>query len=369
MAELDNEKFDGIKDNNDLRDLSFVFRNLFKTGSLSASEILFQTGNMVPKFRAVLHAGAKQISSKGWSLSKSLEAVFPPETMPAIRAGEESGRLGSVFDQIWRTAKIQEEINKVLSGLVFPVALIGVGILVSLAFFIFLVPMQFRMLSKGTPADYDPGWSIRTSLAMNDFIMNNIEFTSLCVTAAAVGIAVLLTRQSVREWVSDLVVKILISIRPLGEAYANLKFGIMAQYLQIVSLAGLDADRRIDLVIDVLPVPLRQGIMMFRSEVISRGIGYAANPEGRHADDPRHSTIQWPLYIRLAFRQSEEGSWDEPMREFGDVMLEDGKERLKRLIETMKIISIMIVALLLIIPVALLYGTLGEVLTMRMRMM
>lgn len=369
MADDNKGEFFGIKDNNDLRDLSFVFRNLFKTGSLSASEILFQTGNMVPKFRAVLHAGAKQISSKGWSLSKSLEAVFPPTTMPAIRAGEESGKLGAVFDQIWRTAKIQEEINKVLSGLIFPVALIGVGIIVSLAFFIFLVPMQFRMLSRGTPADYDPGISIRTSLAMNDFIMANFELTALCTSAVVIGVAVLVTQQSFREWVSDLTVRALIAIRPLGEAYANLKFGIMAQYLQIVSLAGLDADRRVDLVIDVLPVPLRHGILMFRSEMLGRGIGYAANPEGRHQDDPRHSTIQWPLYIRLAFRQSEEGSWDEPMREFGDVMLEDGKERLKRLIETMKIISTMIVALLLIIPVGLLYGTLGEVLTMRMRMM
>jgi type II secretory pathway component PulF len=289
--------------------------------------------------------------------------------MPAIRAGEESGKLGAVFDQIWRTAKIQEEINKVLSGLIFPIALIGVGIIISLAFFIFLVPMQFRMLAKGTPADYDPGWSIKTALAMNDFIMTNWQMTTVAVVGLIFGIAVLITRQEFREWVSGLVVEVLISIRPLGEAYANLKFGIMAQYLQIVSLAGLDADRRIDLVIDVLPVPLRKGILMFRSEMMGRGIGYAANPEGRHESDPRHSTIQWPLYIRLAFRQSEEGSWDEPMREFGDVMLEDGKERLKRLIETMKIISIMVVALLLIIPVALLYGTLGEVLTMRMRMM
>lgn len=369
MANDNKDDFAGIKDNNDLRDLSFVFRNLFKTGSLSASEILFQTGNMVPKFRAVLHAGAKQISSKGWSLSRSLQSVFPSATMPAIRAGEESGKLGAVFDQIWRTAKIQEEINKVLSGLIFPVALIGVGILVSLAFFIFLVPMQFRMLAKGTPADYDPGASIRASLAMNDFILANWEFSSIAVAAFIMGLAVLTTRQGFRDAVSNAVVQVLISIKPLGEAYANLKFGIMAQYLQIVSLAGLDADRRVDLVIDVLPVPLRQGILMFRSEMLVRGIGNAANPEGRHEDDPRHSTIQWPLYIRLAFRQSEEGSWDEPMREFGDVMLEDGKERLKRLIETMKVISIMVVALLLIIPVALLYGTLGEVLTMRMRMM
>lgn len=361
--------FGGIKTNNDLRDVSFVFRNLFKTGSLTASEILFQTGNMVPKFRKLLHAGSKQISGKGWSLSKSLEALFPPQTMPAIRAGEESGKLGSVFDQIWRTAKIQEEINKVLNGLVFPVALIGIGILVSLAFFIFLVPMQYRMLASGAPESYDPGASIRAALAINEFVMANVEISLLVSVGVVIAIAGLISRVEFRDWVAQKVVQCLLAIKPLGEAYANLKFGIMAQYLQIVSLAGLDADKRIDLVMDVLPIPLRQGIMMFRSEMLVKGIGNAANPEGKPQDDPRHSTIQWPLYIRLAFRQSDEGLWDEPMREFGEVMLEDGKEKIKRLIETMKIISIMVVALLLIIPVGLLYGTLGEVLTMRMRMM
>ncbi|MCF6783441.1 type II secretion system F family protein [Stutzerimonas stutzeri] len=362
-------EFNGISTNNDLRDVSFALRNLFTTGSLSASEILYQTGNMVPKFRAQLHAGAKQISSKGWTLSKSLEALFPPETMPAIRAGEESGKLSSVFDQIWRTAKIQEEINRVLNGLVLPFALIGIGILVSLAFFIFLVPSQYRLLASGVPESYNPGASIRTALYINDVVMSNLELTIFAVLVVIISVCLLVMRTEFRDWVSDLVVRGLISIKPLGEAYANLKFGIMAQYLQIVSLAGLDADKRIDLVIDVLPLSLRQGIVMFRSEMLNRGIGAAANPEGRHEDDPRHSTIQWPLYIRLAFRQSEEGTWDEPMREFGEVMLEDGKDRLKRLIETLKVISIVVVALLLIIPVGLLYGTLGEILTMRMRMM
>ncbi|MBF6615621.1 MAG: type II secretion system F family protein [Candidimonas sp.] len=369
MSNQSRSDFSGIRTNNDLRDVSFVLRNLFKTGSLSASEILFQTGNMVPRFRAQLHAGAKQISGKGWTLSRSLEALFPPETMPAIRAGEESGKLDSVFDQIWRTAKIQEEINKVLNGLILPFALIGVGVLVSLAFFVFLVPSQYRLLAGGAPDSYDPGPSIRTALYLNDAVMLNLELAIISLIVLAIGVCVLVMRSGFRDWVSDVVVGFLISIKPLGEAYANLKFGIMAQYLQIVSLAGLDADKRVDLVIDVLPIPLRQGIIMFRSEMLNRGIGVAANPEGKPDDDPRHSTIQWPLYIRLAFRQSEEGTWDEPMREFGEVMLEDGKDKLKRLIETLKVISIVVVALLLIIPVGLLYGTLGEILTMRMRMM
>lgn len=40
-----------IRTTKDLRDASFLLRNLFKTGSLGADEILREAGNMVPKWR------------------------------------------------------------------------------------------------------------------------------------------------------------------------------------------------------------------------------------------------------------------------------------------------------------------------------
>lgn len=359
----------GISTNAELRDVSFVFRNLYKTGSLSASEILYQTGKMMPKFRSVLHAGAKQISTKGWSISKALEQVFPPETMPAIRAGEESGRLTQVFEQIWLTAKTQDEINKVLRGLLMPFILMIVGIIVSLVFYLFLVPAQFEKMAKGAPAEYVPNAAITTALYLNKLIIENWQMSVFMLVFAVVFLAGLFSRPQVQQAMSDAIVRLIVSIQPLGIAYANLKFGIMANYLQIVSMAGLDADKRIDLVIDVLPVPLRKAIVLFRSEMMIKGITVAAESEGRDEDDPRNSPIQWPYYIRLAFHQADEGSWEGPMREFGEVMLEDGKEKIKRQIAALQILSFAIVGLLVTIPVGLLYSTLGEVLTMRMRML
>lgn len=360
-------EFQGIQNNRDLRDVSFVFRNLYKTGSLSASEILYQTGTMMPKYRNVLHAGAKQISTKGWSLSKSLEQLFPPQAMPAIRAGEESGRLTQVFEQIWTTAKTQEEINKVIRGLAMPAILIVVGFLVSLGFTLFIVPNLYRQLARGMPLDYEPNAAIQFSLLANDFFVANWHLVILGVVVTLVALIGYCSRPEVKSYLKDLLVRVIVSIKPIGLAYSNLQFGVMAQYLQIVSLAGLDADRRIDLVIDVLPVPLRKAIVLFRSEMLLKGITAASQAAVQNPDDPRHSPIQWPHYLRLAFSQADEGNWEGPMREFGDVMLDDGKENLKTQIGSLQILSIVIMGVFIIIPIGLLYSTLGEVLMIRMR--
>lgn len=358
-----------ITTNADLRDIAFVLRNLFRVGSLSAADILKEAGNMMPKFRAQLHAGSTQISSSGWSFSESVKSIFPENSMAAIRAGEESGKLESIFDQIWRSATTQDEINKVLRGLMMPVILIAVGILISLGFFLVLIPFVYEKLAQGAPKEFSPNIAIVKSVEAHNWIAANTEIAMFTV-GGVLGILILwLSRESSRVALTDFAVNTMIKIKPVGIAYSHLKFGIMAEYLQIVSMAGLNADRRIDLVTDVLPEPLRHGMRAFRAEVFKVGLSAAASAEGRQEGDPRESDIQWPPYIRLAFAQCNEGNWEIPMREFGSVLIEDGKEKMKRQIAVLQNLSFAIVGLLVVIPVGLLYTTMGEVLTMRMQML
>lgn len=357
-----------MRTNIELRDLAFVLRNLFRVG-VPAADILKEAGNMMPTFRAQLHAGSNQISSSGASFSEAVKSIFPENSMAAIRAGEESGSLEAIFDQIWRSATTQDEINKVLRGLLMPVFLIGVGVVISLVFFLVLIPFVFASLSQGAPKDYVPNIAIVKSVEAHNWIAANPEIAMFSI-AGVMGVLVLwLSRASARDAAVNFIVKIMIKIKPIGIAYSHLKFGIMAQYLQIVSMAGLNADRRIDLVTDVLPEPLRHGIRAFRAEVFLSGIRAAARSEGREEDDPRADEIQWPPYIRLAFSQCEEGDWETPMREFGSVLIEDGKEKMKRQITMLQSLSFAIVGLLVVIPIGLLYTAMGEVLTMRMQML
>ena len=358
-----------LKTNKDLRDVSFALRNLFKSGSLGAAEVLKQAGNMLPRFRHLLHAGSSQISNKGWPISRALSSLFPPNTMSAIKAGEESGRLEDVFERIWATAVAQEEINKVIRGLIMPFALVIVGLVISLGFLLILVPKTYRDMAKGAPPDYEPSASIVFALSANEFIVANWQLVVMGLLVFAVISAGFFMRESVREKASDLAIRAIIAIRPLGESYSAMKFGIMAQYLQIVSAAGLDAERRIDLVLQVLPPPLRAAMNSFRADMVQKGISKAADGEGRDEEDPRASTVLWPHYIRIAFYLADDGDWEVPMREFGDILLEDGKDKIKRQIAGMNVIAMIIVGLLLVIPIGLMYGTMGEILTMRIQMM
>lgn len=358
-----------IRTNADLRDLSFVLRNLFRVGSVSAADILREAGNMMPKFRVQLHAGSSQISNSGWSFSESVKSIFPDNTLAAIKAGEESGRLEAVFDQIWRSATTQEEINKVLRGLMMPVALIFSGILVSLGFFLVLIPFVYGKMAQGAPKEFVPNIAITKSVELNAMIAANPEATIMGVGIFFGALVLWLSRASARDAVVDFVINNMIKFKPVGVAYSHLKFGIMAQYLQIVSMAGLNADRRIDLVMDVLPEPLRHGMRAFRAEVFNKGLSAAASAENRADGDPRTDDVQWPPYIRLAFSQCNEGNWEVPMREFGNVLIEDGKEKMKRQIGFLQNLSFAIVGVLVVVPIGLLYTAMGEVLTMRMQML
>lgn len=365
MSEVDGQ----IKTNTDLRDIAFVLRNLFRVGSLSAAEILKEAGNMMPRFRAQFHAGSHQISSSGWSFAEAVKSIFPDNTMAAIRAGEEAGKLEAVLDQIWRSATTQDEINKVLRGLMMPVILIFSGVVISLGFFLILIPFVYEKLAQGAPKDFVPNIAIVKSVEAHNWIVANPETAMLSFGAILGALVLWLSRENSRIALADFVVRNMIKVKPIGIAYSHLKFGIMAQYLQIVSMAGLNADRRIDLVTDVLPEPLRLGMRAFRAEVFKVGLSRAASAEGRQDDDPRASDIQWPPYIRLAFSQCNEGNWEIPMREFGGVLIEDGKEKMKRQIALLQNLSFAVVGLLVVIPVGLLYTTMGEVLTMRMQML
>lgn len=357
-----------IKTTVQLRDVSFVLRNLLRVG-IPAEQMLKEAGNMLPEFKAQFHAGASQIASRGWTISQALESIFPVTVMPAIVAGEASGNVERVMDQVWRSAKTQIEIDQVTKKLRLPAILVGFGVIVSLAFYLFLIPFMYESMATSAPPNFDPGVMISSALVANKFVLANQEAVGITVLGILIGLGFLLTREAVKDWLVDRLIGVVLAVRPLGIAYSQLKYGIMAQYLQIVSLAGMDADNRIDLVLDTLPPPLRPALVAFRSEMLQKGLTIASEGNPNNPDDPRNSQILWPTYIRLAFAQANEGVWDVPMREFGAVMIEDGKEKLQNYITQLTSLATLVVGALVIVPMLLLYTTMGKVMAMSMQLL
>lgn len=349
-----------------LRDVAFVLYSLFRVGSLSATEILKEAGDLLPQHRTTLHEGARSILMRGTTFTEAVSGLFPPTILTVVRAGDEAGSLDKVFYQIWQTSKTQVEIEKLLGKLRMPAVIAGFGLVIVLAFMCFLIPNIYSSFANTAPPNYKPSAVITWSLAANEIVTTNPMGIAFGVLVFIISIIVLFNNDSVKASLGNQLVKAAIRFPGLGRAYANLRFGVVAKYIEIVSAAGLDSNRRIDLVLDVLPGPMRRGLVAFRSEMFTKGISAAATSEGRAPTDPRTSEVLWPRYFQLAFAQANEGDWETPMREFGGVMIEDGKENIAKQIQSLQIVSLIIVGICVMVPMSILYITVGEMMSLSM---
>ena len=349
-----------------LRDVSFVLYSLFRVGSLDAAEILKEAGDLLPQHRAILHEGARSILMRGNTFTDAVSGLFAPTILTVIRAGDEAGSLDKVFYQIWQTSKTQVEIEKLLGKLRMPAVIAGFGLVIVLAFMCFLIPSIYSSFANTAPPNYQPSAVITWSLAVNEIVTTNPTGVALGVVVFIVTIIALLNNASVKASIGNQMVKAAVRFPKLGRAYGNLRFGVVAKYIEIVSAAGLDSNRRVDLVLDVLPGPMRRGLVAFRSEMFTKGISAAATSEGRAPTDPRTSEVLWPRYFQLAFAQANEGDWEAPMREFGGVMIEDGKENIAKQIQSLQVVSLIIVGICVLVPMSILYMTLGEMMSLSM---
>jgi type II secretory pathway component PulF len=274
-----------------LRDVAFVLYSLFRVGSLSATEILKEAGDLLPQHRELLHQGSRSILMRGTTFSEAVAGLFPPTILTVIKAGDEAGSLDKVFHQIWQTSKTQVEIEKLLGKLRMPAAIAGFGLVIILGFMCFLIPSIYSSFANTVPPDYQPSAVISWSLAANEIVTTNPLAVAFGTIVLLVSAFALFTSDSFKGWMGNQLVKAAIRFPQLGRAYANLRFGIVAKYIAIVSAAGLDSNRRIDLVLEVLPGPMRRGLVAFRSEMFTKGIAAAASNEGRAPTDPRTSEV------------------------------------------------------------------------------
>lgn len=357
-----------IRSNRQLRDMSFAFRNLMGSGRLHSPDVLAEVANMAPEFKPLLLAGAERIKNRGESFAEAVSGLFPPAELAAIRAGEHSGKIPTVFDQIWRAAKVQGDINKALKGLITPFVIIVLSLVVSLGFYLFLIPTLAASLQSSSRRP--SGGVIQGAIASQRWLVENWLTVSGLATLALFVVAAYFSRPHARDVFVDRLIALAIKFRPFGYAYSSLKFGLVAKYLQIVTDAGVSIDVRMRLVNEMLPVPLRSAMLKFRAEMEASGISAAASVEGRSPNDPRLDTVLWPVYFRIAFSQgAETGDIAEPMGEYGEVMIEDGKERTQLLVKLMTNLALAVAGLLIMIPISLLYSSMGEMLMERFRAM
>lgn len=109
---------------------------------LRALELLGR-GRSNPRLAAVMSQIAEQIA-EGARLADTMAAhpdVFPPIQVAMIRAGERGGFLESVFSRLGAFLEHQADMRgRVVGNMIYPVALLGVGLAIVVAALVFFVP-------------------------------------------------------------------------------------------------------------------------------------------------------------------------------------------------------------------------------------
>jgi type II secretory pathway component PulF len=126
------------------------------------------------KFQRVLRRLSDDIK-KGYSLSEAMEqhpGVFNPLYVALVKAGEVSGTLHTVLDELSEyLEKIEDTRRKVLSATAYPVFILIFLILASWGIFYFVVP-QFASVYENFNADL-PGPTL-AAIAISKFITGNV---------------------------------------------------------------------------------------------------------------------------------------------------------------------------------------------------
>lgn len=133
------------------------------------------------KFQKVLRRLSDDIK-KGYSLSEAMEqhpGVFNPLYVALVKAGEVSGTLHTVLDELSDyLEKIEDTRRKVMSAMAYPIFVLVFLILVVWGIFYWIIP-QFSEVYANFDADL-PGPTL-AAIAVSEFITTNIFATILLV--------------------------------------------------------------------------------------------------------------------------------------------------------------------------------------------
>jgi type IV pilus assembly protein PilC len=146
-----------------------------------------------PRFREIITAVIESIQG-GATLSDAMAAfpkVFPPVMVSLIRAGEQTGRLSSVFSNLTETLKWQDEQMAITRKLLTYPALVGTVVLAVIFFLmIYLVPQLLSFItSMGKKVPMHTRILISVSRAIADY-----WYLVLLVPALVVGTVTYLVR-------------------------------------------------------------------------------------------------------------------------------------------------------------------------------
>lgn len=303
------------------------------------------------KFARVLRKIGDDIR-KGFSLSEAMEqhpGVFNPLYVALVKAGEVSGTLHTVLDELSDyLEKIEDTRRKVMSAMAYPIFIMVFLIFVVWGMFYFIIPMFASVY-----ADFNATLPRPTVIAINisDFIVNNL-FLAILIALMAMASLFLVYLTDRGRYVMD---TIKLRIPVVGGVIQNSIMSKFARTFSILMAAGVPIMDTMELTENVVQNAVVEGAVRKARVLVKEGYG-VANAFRRTGQFP--STL-----LQMLSTGEETGDMDKLLgkaAQFYEKLVDSVIDRLTSLIEPLLIVIMALVVGTIIIVIYLPIFDLGE---------
>jgi len=322
-----------IKTGVGLKTLVFFTRQLatmFSAGlTLEKSITNLEKEEKKKKFRKVLIKLSEDIR-KGFSMSEAMEqhpGVFNPLYISLVKAGEVSGTLHTVLDELSEyLEKIADTRRKVMSALSYPIFIVCFLIIVVWGLFYYIIPM-FASVYESFNADL-PGPTL-LAITISDFIRHNVIYTFLIVIAVATSIFLFYLSDKGRYLMDSINLKIPV----IGSLLYNSIMNKFARTFSILMYSGVPIMESMELVENVVQNAKIEGAVRRARVMVKEGYSVAGAFKKTEAFPP--------TLLQLIATGEETGDMDSLLGKAADFygkLVDSVIDRLSSLIEPLLII-------------------------------
>jgi type II secretory pathway component PulF len=296
---------------------------------------------------------------KGYSLSEAMEqhpGVFNPLYVALVKAGEVSGTLHTVLDELSDyLEKIEDTRRKVTSAMAYPIFILIFLSGVVWAMFYYIIPMF-----AGVYADFNADLPAPTVLAINisNFITHNVFGTILIVVLAIFGLFLLYLTDRGRYVMDSLKLKIPV----IGKVINNSIMSKFSRTFSILMAAGVPIMDTMELTENVVQNAVVEGAVRRARVMVKEGYG-VANAFRRTGQFP-------PTLLQMIATGEETGDMDKLLSkaaQFYEKLVDSVIDRLTSLIEPLLIVIMAAIVGSIIVVIYLPIFDLGEAISQGFR--
>ena len=248
-----------------------------------------------PRFKRVLQDVVASIEG-GSTLSSAFSKypdVFDSVTVSMIKAGEESGNLGIILEELAQELEKQKKLQgKIKSALIYPVIILVVVVVVVILLLTVLVPAIEAIFNDLGAAAQLP-WSTRMIITMSDFVISKGVYILVTIVLFALAFRYHYSRPTGRYFYHRMVLK----IPQVGTLITKMQVAQFTRVFALLMKSGVTITKALELTAHSLTNELfRETVQSAKTEV-SKG-----TPLSRHIARAEH----FPLIVSQMIAVGEE---------------------------------------------------------------